>query len=261
MLGHVDEIMARFHAAQADVAAALDSEQGELHLGFFPGLVPRLLPALMERLGGVSTELRLTPHEAADDQELFAKLESGAMDVAFVELPIELGPFEHHELRSDPWVLLVQADSPLARSADAPELQELARLPLIAPSSSRSHARVEALLEAHGLAPRVALRTASEVTVQALVGAGAGVGIVPRLSVVEHDPRVAAIELDQLPPRSLALCWLRNRQELPGLHELCRLADDLVADLVPERYGGRAAYPDRGWTPVPLHHRLAAHAA
>ena len=232
LLMHFSDIVARFRASQADLAAAVASPAGELRVGFFGGLVLRLLPALMVRLAEEAPRTRLIPVEAATDAALFEQIERGTLDMAFVELPLEPGPFEHHPLRSDPWVLLVQAGSPLARTGTPPDASALAGLPLIAPTGPRSYARVEAYLAEHAVAPRVVIRTETEVTIQALVGSGLGVAIVPRLAVDERDPRIAAIELTDVPPRSLALCWLRDRQHLSAMGGLWPIAASLADELV-----------------------------
>jgi DNA-binding transcriptional LysR family regulator len=219
-----------------------DVPQCELRLGLFGGLAGRVLPALMQRLAVAAPTARVLPVDSAGDRALFAQLEDGRLDVAFVERPLVGAAFDAQELQEDPWVLLVQAESPLARTPVPPTLEELGRLPLIGVTGSRSQARVLHWMGELGLRPRVVAYAESELTARSFVRAGLGVAIVPRLTAAAGD-QVVAVELRAtIPPRTLALCWLRQRRHLPGLDELCTIVAAVTRELVlPDRAAALAA--------------------
>src|SRR4029077_15391897 len=79
--------------------------------------------------------------------------------------------------------------------------------------------RVEAELRAQGVEPNFVFRSDIIGTVQALVGAGVGNAIVPRLAVDFADERVSVVELAAdvpVQPRVIALFWHRDRYRSPA---------------------------------------------
>ena len=78
-----------------------------------------------------------------------------------------------------------------------------------------------AALEAHfhdrGLRPEFVFRSDDNGIVQAMVSAGLGVAIAPRLAVDFNDPSCVALPLgDMVPPRRLVLLWHRDRYRSPS---------------------------------------------
>ena len=79
--------------------------------------------------------------------------------------------------------------------------------------------RVEAELRAQGVEPNFVFRSDIIGTVQALVGAGVGNAIVPRLAVDFADRQVSVVELGAdvpVQPRVIALFWHRDRYRSPA---------------------------------------------
>jgi DNA-binding transcriptional LysR family regulator len=135
---------------------------------------------------------------------------------------------------TDPYVLLVRADDPLTVERRAAEVEDLARLPLISFTSCRGMRRVEATLEARGAEPNVVVRSDVNATVQALVAAGVGAAIVPRLAVDESDTRTALVEFGRsitVPPRTLALARHRDRADTAAVRDFVELAREVTAGI------------------------------
>jgi DNA-binding transcriptional LysR family regulator len=110
----------------------------------------------------------------------------------------------------DPYVLMVEAASPLADTAVT--LRRIAEQPLIGYRQCRSARLVEEHLRARGLEPRVVFRSDDNGTVQGLVRAGVGAALVPGLSADRNDDGVAVIDVQsKLPPRLIAMAWHRDR--------------------------------------------------
>jgi DNA-binding transcriptional LysR family regulator len=212
LLKHAEAIAAQLQAVQADIAALAAGEAGPLRVGTYQSISWRLLPDLLIgfRREWPKVEIRLT--ESADETELLSLVERGDLDVTFTVLPFDPGPFEGVELLADPYVLVVQADSPLARRERKPTLREIVELPLINYRICRSTAEVESRLRASGHDPRIVFRSDDNGTIQGLVAAGMGAALVPRLTVDESDPRIAVLDLsDKVPSRLLAIAWHRDR--------------------------------------------------
>ncbi len=64
-----------------------------------------------------------------------------------------------------------------------------------------------------------------------MVAAGFGAAVVPRLTVDHEDERVRAIELDDVPPRTIAVAWHRDRHRGPAARAFVELAQQVCAEL------------------------------
>lgn len=212
LLQHAEQILSQLGAAASDLQALADGGAATLRVGMYESLATRLLPRALTRLGASGSEVRVETAEAICDAPLFGRVESGELDAAFAELPLAKGPFEAQELLVDPLVLLVQADSPLARRGSRPELADLTELPFVVDPTWRMFERVEAEFGAAGLRLDRRFSASTNGAVQALVGAGLGVAVLPRLAVDPDDPTTEAIEMEGvLPARTLVLYWHRQR--------------------------------------------------
>jgi DNA-binding transcriptional LysR family regulator len=234
LLAHAETILSRLQAAQADLGDFLVGERATLRVGITQSVGVRILPTLMQRYSARWPDVQLLPHEAAADLELFERVERGELDLAFVELPVPEGPFEAFELLTDPYVLLVRSGDPLAGGRAVAEAEDVAALPLIGYSACRGMRRVEATLEARGAEPNVVVRSDVNATVQALVAAGVGAAIVPRLAVDEADTRTAVVEFGRsltVPPRTLALAWHADRAHVQAVRDFVELAQEVSRDI------------------------------
>jgi len=226
LLAHVRGINARLAAAQADLDAFGAGDSGPLSIGTYQSVGARVLPTLLRdfRAEWPKVDVRLV--ESADDRELLQLVERGEIDVSFCVFPLEPGPFESVELMRDPYVLVVSADSPLATRDKAPTLREILDLPLISYRTCRTTARVEERLRVAGREPDIVFRSDDNGTLQALVAAGVGVALVPRLTVDLADESIAVIELgDRVPPRIIGVAWHADRQLTPAAQMFIQAAE------------------------------------
>jgi DNA-binding transcriptional LysR family regulator len=235
VLQHAEAIVARLQAAQADAEAIVRGDLGALRVGTYQSVGERILPALVPRFYAARPGVEIDLVESESDDELLSHVERGDLDLAFALLPLPDGPFAYVELMTDPWMVLVPADSPLARRDGPVPLDELAMLPLIGARLERCRMQVDAHFRARGLDPRYVFRSDENGAVHGLVAAGVGIGIVPRLAVDPNDERVAALELGtQVAPRAIALAWHRDRYRPAAAEALVELASDLCAELQQE---------------------------
>jgi len=230
LVRHGEAIVARLRAAQADVEALRRGEAGRLRIGTFQSAGERILPDLLRRFAAELPDIELRLTEFADDQALLELVERGELDVAFAMLPMPDGPLEVQRLFRDPYVLVVPAD------ADAPaepvSLEALAGCRLIGYRSCRSHTLAERQLRARGVEPDVVFRSDDNGTLQAMVGAGVGWALVPRLAVDEDDPRVRVLEVHaSVEPRVITLVWHRDRHRTASARRFVELAVELCAPL------------------------------
>ena len=239
LLAHGKAILARVKAAEADLGALADGSAGSLRLGIYQSVGARVVPRLLPRYARDWPDVRVLPQESPTDAGLFELVERGELELSFADLPLHPGPFESVELMADPYVLVVPADSPLAQAGPA-GLEELAGLPLIGHWTCRVLPRVEAELRAQGVEPNFVFRSDIIGTVQALVGAGVGNAVVPRLAVDFGDPQVAVVELAPdvpVQPRVIALFWHRDRYRSPAAQGFVEAAREVCAQVSAELDG------------------------
>jgi DNA-binding transcriptional LysR family regulator len=197
----------------------------------FQSVGQRILPELMRRYLGGWPEVEVTLTESADDEELLALVERGELDLTFADLPVVDGPFEWVELLRDPYVLVVAAGSELAERERVPSLREIADLDLISHKHCRTVKRLEPMF---GRPLDYVFRSDHNQTVQALVAAGVGSALVPRLTMDPEDPTTVMFELPKLPPRVIALAWHRDRYRTPAARAFAETAAEVTAELESE---------------------------
>ena len=235
LLRHADGIVARLHAAQADLAALARGDAGPLRIGTYQSVGNKILPALLRRFSAQLPEIQIELRETHVDDELLVAVERGELDLTFTMLPPIDGPFEVLELMRDPYVLLVPADSPLAGKRQV-SLREIGEQPLVSNRYCRSVEQVHDHLRARGVQPQVIFRSDDNGTVQGVVAAGLGVALVPRLTVDETDPSVAVIDLGgRVPDRMIGIAWHRDRFRTQAAEAFVAEAQALCAELAAEK--------------------------
>jgi DNA-binding transcriptional LysR family regulator len=225
LLRHAEAIVSRLSAAQADMDALGQGQAGTLSVGVYQSVGEHILPTLMRRFVAEWPRVQIRLEESANDVELLEHVESGGLDLSFVDLPMPEGPFDAVEVARDPYVLVLPAD------ADEPEeatMAAAAQLELI----GFRHCRGAKLLES--LAPEplnFVFKSDHNATVQGMVAAGFGSAVVPRLTVDEHDERVNVIPLEDVAPRMIGIAWHRDRHRSAAARAFVELAQQVGAEI------------------------------
>lgn len=202
-------------STRADLAT-LAAEHAVLRVGIFQSASARLLPPLIRAFRAALPDVDVRLHEVLDPQELTDLALLGDLDVVFVGNPPLDDALARVHLLDDPYVLLVSDDHPLV-AATSVDPATVARLPLITYRSLRADLLPTALLP-RDCALNIIFRSDDDATVRALVTAGVGAALVPRLSVEPGDRRAHAIPiLPSLPARQIYLAWLKSRAPAPAL--------------------------------------------
>jgi molybdate transport repressor ModE-like protein len=231
LLRHAEAIVARLDAARADICALRAGETGALRVGTYQSIGARVLPGVMRTFLAEWPGIELGLSEPSEDAELYAAIESGEFDLAFCSPPLPDGPFEALELMSDPYVLLVPADSPLAERKSA-SLDDLGDHLLIGSSSCASGHLVERELRERGYEVEYAFRSDDNMTVQGLVAAGFGVALTPLLAIAPGDDRVRSIRLvPKVSRRAIAVVWHRDRHRSPAARAFVEIAREVSAEV------------------------------
>src|SRR6476620_10858590 len=100
LLPHADGIVARLRAAQADLAALHEGNAGSLRVGTYQSVGARVLPEVMLRFSFAHPHVDVQLSES-EDGALVRQVETGDLDLTFIQLPLPDGPFEAIEILRD----------------------------------------------------------------------------------------------------------------------------------------------------------------
>lgn len=209
LVEHADELYGRWEEIRAELLAAEPGQAGTLRLCGFSTAVAALLPPVAAHVRAVHPRCTVRIIEA-DPAECFDLLHSGQADIAVVVAMSSLPPtsdprFEQASLLEDPLDLLVPDNHELA-ARESVLLSEAADEPWILDRAGRPlHQLVEAACAAAGFSPAVAHEITEWDAGAALVDAGLGVSLIPRLAQLPAGHRITRVPLrgDPTPARHL----------------------------------------------------------
>ena len=187
LLEYAEGIIARLHAAEAEMAAIAGLRGGQLRMASFPTAGATLMPLAIAIFRAQHPEVSLTLAEG-EPEEIGPRLSAGEFDLAllfeFEGTSESLGPeLTRQPLFEDPMFLALPADHPLARRRTL-RLENLRTEAWIQTSSSSPCARhVVRSCHAAGFDPIVSFESDDYQTVQGLVAAGVGVALIPKLAL------------------------------------------------------------------------------
>lgn len=187
LVSHADVILSDLDAAESALAALRTDGAGTVRIVAFPSAARALVAPLWTKVPGVT--LRLLEQEPETAIGTLLRREA---DVALVHsytlLPREApARCEEHTIADDP--VLLALPPALARDRGlAPgqkvRLSRFAGLPWLVPSKEFScHAMIERACGAAGFVPEVVAEATDFAVLTALVAAGAGVALVPRMAL------------------------------------------------------------------------------
>ncbi|MET9499344.1 LysR family transcriptional regulator [Streptomyces sp. NPDC006552] len=233
------ELMAFLERAETGIEERRGVPAGRLTVAAFPSAARGLLPAALAGLaaGHPALDVRLTevdPHLSVD---LVAK---GAVDLAVAHdwdiapLPAPAG-VEQAVLGEDLCDLLVPAGHPLA-GRPAVRREELGGERWVSQPPGRvCHDWLVRTMRSAGHEPRIVHQADENPTLVALVAAGLGVAVIPRLGRGALPPGVAVAGLDPLPRRRVYALWRAETSRRPAVTEMVRaLREQSRTTLLPE---------------------------
>lgn len=189
LAAHTEAVLAQLDAAEADLMELRSTPAGVVTVGAFPTGALTFLPEAFRDLARHCPEVRVVMVEGNPTQSLLS-LRLGELDmVVGYEYPyVPAGRSEgiaRTELLVDPLVLLVPAGLfPGGRDVALAELSEKAWA--MAPAEVSYGLGVRRACQAAGFEADVRFQTYDVSVMEAMVGAGLAVAIVPRLGLVAH---------------------------------------------------------------------------
>ncbi|MBC7368731.1 MAG: LysR family transcriptional regulator [Undibacterium sp.] len=201
-------------------------------VGAIPTVAPYLLPTLITRCRERHPNLQIDVREDFRIHLTRAAVE-GEVDLAIVALPIKDIRLSIEPLLTEPLLLVVGKQHPLAlkQRVEAPDLAE-ENFVILGPSSSLASS-IQRFCGDHHFEPRVGFRCAQVATVKALVGLGVGISILPQVARDPEDANsLVYIKLSGgSPTRELAVIRHQQRYQSRGAEQFLAILRERAAEL------------------------------
>ncbi|GAU70366.1 putative LysR family transcriptional regulator [Streptomyces sp. NBRC 110611] len=232
LAGTAEELLALVEQAETALEERRGRPAGRLLIAAFPTAARGLLPPVLARLAALHDDLdaRLVEAEPHQSVDLVAR---GAVDLAVTHdwdiapLPAPEG-VERAALGDDPSEVAVTAGHPLARLAAERLGGTLERADLAGerwicqPPGSVCHDWLVRTLRASGHEPFLAYQVTEYQTQLALVAAGLGIALIPRLGRGPLPDNVVTLPLEPAPMRRLYAVWRPGAARRPAITETVR---------------------------------------
>ena len=212
-------ILSEVESAESELDRERDRVVGDLQIAGFATAARAILPQTVARLRKEHGQLRLRVSERQPD-EAIRLVVAGHLDIALVNdwmnAPLVLPDgVEQLLIMNDPVDLAVPADHPLAQRGSV-ELTELCAEPWITwPHGAICHEWLTQTLRQHGLTPEVTHTAEEHQTQLAMVAAGLGIAVMPRLGRGPVDG-VSIISLRPAFSRQVYAIWRTLATERPA---------------------------------------------
>lgn len=219
VLRHAEAVFADLERADAELAGYLAGDAGEVRIGAFSTAVPALVvPAVAAlRRTRPRVEVRVRETEAAESYEL---LSDGVVDLALslaAHAPTARDPrFTRVTLLEDPLDVALPPDHPLAAAPDL-RLADLSGDRWIYGGSGPWSQIARGACEAAGFAPEQAHSASGWTAILAMVEAGMGVALVPRMVSSRASGVAVRVLARDRPTRHVIAAVRRGSQSAPAL--------------------------------------------
>jgi molybdate transport repressor ModE-like protein len=234
LVAHADVILARIECAEEELAALAGLRGGRLRLACFQSagatLVPRAVAEFHRRHPDVELGMIEGEPDAASEH-----LKTGDIDLALV-YDFEVIPgmldseLELTHLVDDPYEAILPRDHKLAEKRQL-RLSDLADEPWIASTSASGCRQITELsCRDAGFEPRIAFEADETLAAQALVAAGVGVTMLPRLALTTVHPAVVNRTLTRPPVRRVWAARLEGSFSSPASEAMIQILVDVAQE-------------------------------
>ncbi len=224
-LPRAEGLLTQAEAAKAVVSDVAQLRGGKLVIAAIPSVSACLLPEVIHRFSKQHDKVQLQLIE--DSSERVADcVESGLADIGFLQLPATKVAFKSQTIITEPFVLLVSKAHGLAKQS-AVSLRQLAAESFIFYKGRARDTALESCRKA-GFEPHIVCESGELGTVRALVAAGLGLAVVPRLAAenLPNSIRTVTIREPKM-QRQIAAVWQKGSVLSPAAATLLNLATTL----------------------------------
>jgi DNA-binding transcriptional LysR family regulator len=223
-LPRANAILGEMESARKEVEALSNLSMGSVTLGCLPTtgahVLPKILTAFRKNYPQISVQLK-----EESSPGLARNLEQGEVELAIVDEAGLKPSLEHIVLLKEDLLLALPPHHVFSQKKSL-ALKQLADEPFILMKPGHGFRQITLeLFRKAGLTPQVVFESDGIETVQALVAAGLGFSVVPRM--VAKVPKVSYVELSQpQASRTLGLAWRQKSKLSPAAQALSRVIQE-----------------------------------
>jgi DNA-binding transcriptional LysR family regulator len=200
--------VAQLDRAIRNARLAADGKLGLLRIGFISTAGSELLPNIIRAFRELNPEVEFSVRNILTTEQI-RMLESGALDIGFLRLPIGgHTQLEVVTVHREPFVLVVPASHPLAERKKV-RLSEVSGQDFVMYDRTHApgfHDLVFGILRNAGIVPNVRQTAGEMPTLISLVAAGMGISILPESAVKHNVAAVVGCDIaDDIPPSEIGL--------------------------------------------------------
>ena len=208
---YAERLLSEEAAAKQAIQEVIGLRKGSLTLWTLPTAGQHLLPPILATFRRSHPDIQISLREMVPALSICEGVDAGKADIGIVHLPNLKENLQEMELLTEEIALVVPLGHWAAGSSFVP-LSAFSEEDFIwAPEGATpSHPLYAACLSA-GFIPKIACMSGSAQGMQALVAAGLGIALLPRLAI--HPPvgaQIVELELPR-PTRTLAAVWRQDR--------------------------------------------------
>lgn len=222
LLGRARRVLAEVDDLAAAARELGDPFSGRLRVGVIPTVSPYLLPEVVPTLRRKYPRLALLWVEEKT-AVLLQDLREGRLDAVLVALVPGMDDLERQTVAEDPFVLAGSPDHPLLRSRRPAQLRELETQTVLLLEDGHCLRDQVLTLCTAGRASEADFRATSLATLTQMVAGGAGVTLLPALSLgVENRRGELALRpfVAPRPSRTLVLAWRKQSPRRQALQDV-----------------------------------------
>lgn len=205
---------------------------GPMHIGFIPTLGPYLLPRIVPQLKERFPELELFLHEA-QTQQLVRQLEDGKLDCLVLASVAETEPFREIEVYNEPLSIAVPCQHEWAKLEQLDMLELNGKTVLALGDGHCLRDQALGFCFAAGARDDERFKATSLETLRNMVAAGAGITLLPALSVPREKQKdgVSYIKaVNPVPSRTIVLAYRPGSPLRARFEQLAATIKELLAN-------------------------------
>jgi len=221
----------------------------QIVVGAIPTVAPYLLPPVLDRCRKAHPELVV--HAREDFRTpLCRAVAEGELDLALVSLPVKDPQLSVEPLLTEPLLLVVHRDHPLASKAEVSAPDLAAETFILLGDSSSLTSQIQRFCGDHNFEPKIGFRCAQVRTVKAMASLGLGISILPQVAKSVQDTELVYRRLSgRAPQREIAVVRHLQRYQSKGSETFLAMMREAIRNYSP---GIPAAHPHSGSSPAIL---------
>ena len=207
LLRHAERMLEEEMLARRAVQEVVGLARGQLALWTLPTPGQHLLPPLLADFRRAYPQIAISLRETVPARAVAEAVDKGRADIGIVHLPYQVEGLEERILLKEELALVVPESHTFAKQGAIPLAAARGEDFIWAPEGATSAHPLYAACLAAGYEPHIACVSGSAQGMQALVAAGLGIALLPRLAI-HAPPGTCVVELEApRPTRTLAAIW------------------------------------------------------